>query len=127
VTLLEEHRLVGLENGVLRRIVGSKSYELTAEWRRLHSEELCDLYLPNIGGIESRRVGWAGNVARIGDRRGAYRVLVGKLEGKRPLGRPRCGWEDIIKMDLQKVGWGIGTGLIWFSIGTGGGRLLMRL
>jgi len=77
---------VDLEN---RRVFGSKSDEVTAEWRRLHGEELCDLYLPNIRAVESRRVGWAGNVARIGDMRGAYCVLVGKHEGKRTLGRPR--------------------------------------
>jgi hypothetical protein len=80
---------VGLENRVLKRILGSKSDEMTAGWRILHSEELCDLYLANIRAIESRRVGWVGNVARVGDRRGACRVLVGKREGKRPLGRPR--------------------------------------
>ena len=97
---------------------------MTAEWRRLHNEELCDMNLPNIiRAIESRRVGWAGDVARMGGRRGACSVLVGKQEGKRPLGRPRRSWEGNIKMDLQKVGWGIWTGLIWVSVGTGGGRL----
>ena len=97
---------------------------MTAEWRRLHNEELCDMNLPNIiRAIESRRVGWAGDVARMGGRRGACSVLVGKQEGKRPLGRPRRSWEGNIKMDLQKVGLGIWTGLIWVSVGTGGGRL----
>jgi hypothetical protein len=79
---------VSLEIRVLRRIFGCKSDEVTAEWRRLHSEELCDLYLPNVRTTESR-VGWAVNVARIGDRKGAYRLLAGKREGTRPLGRPR--------------------------------------
>jgi hypothetical protein len=60
---------------------------------------------------------WAGHVARRGDRRGAYRVLVGKPEGRRPLGRPRCRWEDNIKVDLQEMGWGT---MDWFRIGTGG-------
>ena len=89
---------------MLRKIFGSKSDEVTVEWRRLHNGEFCDLYLPNISrAIESRRVGWAGNVARMGDRRGTYRVLVGgKREGKRPLGRPRRRWEDNIKMIFKK-------------------------
>ena len=70
---------MGLENRVLRRIFGSKSDEVTAEWRRLHNGELCDLHLPNISrAIVSRRVGWTGNVALMGDRRGAYSVLVGE-------------------------------------------------
>jgi hypothetical protein len=72
--------------------------------------------------IKSRRLRWAGYVARIGERRGAYRVLVGKPEGRRPLGRPRRRWEDNIKMDLQEVGWRAWTGLIWLRIGIGGGH-----
>jgi hypothetical protein len=71
--------------------------------------------------IKSRRTRWAGHVARIGERRGVYRVLVGKPVGKRLLGRPRQRWEDNIKMDLQEVGWG--HGLIWLRIGTVGGNL----
>ena len=66
---------------------------------------------------------WAWHVAHMGERRDEYRVLVGKPEGKRPLGRPRYRWEDNIKMDLQEVGWGTWTGMIWLRIGTGG-RLL---
>jgi hypothetical protein len=66
---------------------------------------------------------WAGHVARMGEGRGAYRVLMGGPEGRRPLGRPRRRWEDNIKMDLQEVGWGAWTGLIWLRIGTGGGLL----
>ena len=83
---------------------------MTGEWRRLHNEELNDLYSsPNIVRvIKSRRMRKAGHVARMGERRGVYRVLVGKPEGKRPLGRPRRRWEDNIKMDLQEVGGGRG-------------------
>ena len=81
---------------------------LTGEWRRLHNEELNDLYSsPNIVWvIKSRRMRWAGHVVRMGEERGAYRVLVGKAEGKRPLGRPRRRWVDHIRMDLQEVGCG---------------------
>jgi hypothetical protein len=79
----------------------------TGEWRRLHNEELNDLYSsPNIiRVIKSRRVRLEGHVARMGERKGAYRILVGRAEGRRPLGRPRQRWEDNIKMDLQEVGW----------------------
>jgi hypothetical protein len=70
--------------------------------------------------IKSRRMRWAGHVARMGAKRNAYRILMGKPEGKRPLGTPRCRWEDNIKMDLREIGW---TGLIWFRIGTSGGLL----
>ena len=93
------------ENRVLRRIFGPKRDGVTGEWRKLHNEELNDLYCsPNIVRvIKRRRMRWAGHVARMGDRRGVYRVLVGKPEGKRPLGRPRRRWEDNIKMDLQQV------------------------
>jgi hypothetical protein len=95
------------------------------EWRRLHNEEFNDLYSsPNIiRVIKSRRMRWAGHVARMGEGRGVYRVLVGRSEGRRPLGRPRRRWEDNIKIDLQEVGWGAWTGLIWLRIGTGGGLL----
>jgi hypothetical protein len=81
--------------------------EVTGEWRRLHNEEINDLYSsPNIVRvIKSRRMRWAGHVARMGEEMGLYRLLVGKLEGKRPLGRPRCRWVDI-RMDLQEVGCG---------------------
>jgi hypothetical protein len=73
--------------------------------------------------IKSRRMRWAGRVARIGEGRNAYRILVGKPEGRRPLGTPRHRREDNIKIDLQEVGWGAWTGLIWLRIGTGGGLL----
>jgi hypothetical protein len=101
---------------------------VTGEWRKLHNEELNDLCsLPNIVRVvKSRRMRWEGNVARMGEDIGVHRVLVGKPEGKRPLGRPRRRWEDN-KMDLQEVEGGVvGTGWIWFRIGTGGGHLWVR-
>jgi len=84
------------------------AYILTGEWRRLHNEELNDLYSsPNIVRvIKSRKMRWAGHVAHMGEERGVYMVLVGKPEGRRPLGRPRRTWVDNIKMDLQEVGCG---------------------
>jgi hypothetical protein len=92
---------------VFRRIFGLKRDEVTGEWRRLHNEELIDLYssLSIVRVIKSRRRRWARQVARMGERRGAHRVLVGKPEGRRPLGRPRCRWEDNIKTDLREVDW----------------------
>jgi len=94
LTLREERRLSVFNNRVLRRIFGPKRYEVTWEWRKLHNEELNDLYSsPNIiWVIISRRMRWAGHVERMGERRGVYRVLVGKPVGKRPLGRPRHRW-----------------------------------
>jgi len=91
------------ENRLLRRIFGPKRDKVTGKWRKLHNEELNDLYaLPNIvRAIISRRMRWAGHVARMGEGRGVYRVLVGRFERRRPLGRPRRRWEDDIKMDLQ--------------------------
>ena len=108
LTLREERKLRVFENILLRRIFGARSGEVTREWRRLHNEELNDLYSsPNIVRvIKSRRMRWAGHVARMGEERGVYRVLVGKPEGKRPLGRPRRRWVDNIRMDLQEVGCG---------------------
>jgi hypothetical protein len=90
---------------VLRKIFGPKR-EKDGSWRKLHNDELHDLYpSPNIVRvIKSRRMRWAGHVARMGEGRGAYRVLVGRPESKRPLGRPRRRWEDNIKMDLGEIG-----------------------
>ena len=108
LTLREERRLRVFENGVLRRIFGTKRDEVTGEWRKLHNEELKGLYSsPNIVRvIKSRRMRWAGHVARMGEGIEVYRVLVGKPEGKRPLGRPRHRWEDNIRMDLLENGLG---------------------
>jgi len=96
------------ENRVLRRIFGPKRDEVTGEWRKLHNEELNNLYSsPNIlRVIKSRRIRWAGHVECMGEGRGVYRVLVGKPEGRRPLGRPRSRGEDSIRMDLWEVGCG---------------------
>ena len=93
---------------MLKRIYGPKRYEVTGEWRKLHNEELNDLYCsPNIVRvIKSRSMRWAGHVAHMAEGRGVYRVLVGKPEGKRPLGRPRRRCEDNIRMDFQEVGCG---------------------
>jgi hypothetical protein len=85
----------------------------------IHSVSDCGV----IRVIKSRRMRWAGHVARMGEARVAYRILVGRPDGRRPLGRPRRRWEDNIKMDLQEVGCGAWTGLIWLRIGTGGGLL----
>ena len=106
--LREERRLGVFENRVLRRIFGSRRDEVTGEWRKLHNEELNDLYCSQniVRVIKSRRMRWVGHVARMGERRGVYRVLVGKPEGKRPLGKHRRRWEHNIKMDLQEVGCG---------------------
>jgi hypothetical protein len=114
-TLKEECRLRVFENKVLRRIFGPNRDEVTGEWRRLHNKELYALYSsPNIIRVmKSRRLRWAGHVARMGERRGAYRALVGKPEGWRLLGRPRRRWEDNFKMDLREVGWG---GMDWINV-----------
>ncbi|KAJ4446906.1 hypothetical protein ANN_13607 [Periplaneta americana] len=95
------------ENKVLRKVFEAKRDEVTGEWRKLHNAELHALYSsPDIiRNIKFRRLKWAGHVARMGESRNAYRVLVGGPEGKRPLGRPRRRWEDNIKMDLREVGY----------------------
>ena len=97
------------------RIFVARRDEVTGEWRRLHNEELNDLYCsPNIVRvIKKKRMRWTAHRARMGERRGVYRVLVGKPEGKRPLGRPNRRWEDYIKMDLQEVGC---RGMDWIKL-----------
>jgi len=94
---------------VLRKIFGPKRDEVTGEWRKLRTDELNYLYSSHniVRVIKSRRMRWAGHVARMGERRGIYRVLGGTREGKRPLGRPRHRWEDNIKMGLKEVGCGV--------------------
>jgi len=105
--LKEERKLRVFENMVLRRKFGPRRDEVMGEWRRLHNEELNDLYSPNIVRvIKPRRMRWAGHVARMGEERGVCRVLVEKPEGRRPLGRPRCRWVGNIRMDLLEVGCG---------------------
>ena len=102
------------DNRVLRKIFGPKRDEVTGEWRKLHNEFNYLYSSTNIVRvIKSRGMRWAGHVARMGEGRGVYRVLVGKPEGKRPLGRPRRRWEDNIKMDVQEVGCG---GMDWIEL-----------
>jgi hypothetical protein len=119
--LREERRLRVFENSVLRKVFGPKRDAVTGKWRKLHNEELNDLYyLPSIVQVvKSRRMRWAGHVARMGEERGVQRVLVGKPEEKRPLGRPRRRWENNIKMDLQEVGGDRGG---WMELGQGRDR-----
>ena len=105
LTLREESRLRVFENRILRRIFGPKRDE-NGECRRLHNEELHSLYRsPNmVRVIKSRRLRWAGHVARIKEGRSAFKMLTGKFTGKRPLGRPRRIWDDNIRMNLEEVG-----------------------
>jgi hypothetical protein len=104
--LREEHKLWVFENRVLRRIFGPKRDEVTGEWRKLHNEELYDLYSSSsiIRIIKARRTRWAGHVARRGEKRNAYMLLVGNPKGKRTVGRPRRRWVIRIRMDLVEVG-----------------------
>jgi hypothetical protein len=113
------------ENSLLRGIFGPERDEVTGEWRKLHNEELNDLYSsPNVVQvIKWRRMRWAWHVAQIGERRGMYRVLVGKPEGKRSLGRPGVDGRIIIRWIFRKWDLGIWTGLSWLRIGTVGGQL----
>jgi hypothetical protein len=122
LTPREEHRLRVFENTFLRRIFVPKRDEVTGEWRKLHSEELHNLYsFPDIiRQVKSMRMRWARHVARMGEERKVYKVLVGNPEGKRPLGRPRRGWENGIRMDLREIGWGVWIGFDCLRTGIGG-------
>ena len=108
LSLREELRLRVSENRVLRRIFGPKRNEVTREWKKLHNEEFNNLYssLNIVRVIKSRRMRWAGHLVRMG-------VLVGKSDGKRPLGNPRHRWKNNIKMDLHEVGCG---GMDWIEL-----------
>jgi hypothetical protein len=127
LALREEHRLRVFENRVLRRIFGPKRDKVTEEWRKLHNGELHNLYLSpdTVRQIKLRRMRWAGHVARMGEGRNVYRVLMGKSEGRRPLARPRRRWEDGIRMVLREIGLGGGvwSGFTWLRIGIFGGLL----
>jgi hypothetical protein len=102
--LREEHGLRVFENRVLRRMFGPKR-EVYESWRKLRNDELHSLYYSAniVRVIKARRLRWAGHMARMEEGRGVYRVLVGKTEIKRPLGRPRRRWEDDIKLDLMEI------------------------
>jgi hypothetical protein len=115
LTLREEHRLRVFENRVLRRIFGPRRDQVAGDWRKLHDEEPHNSYSsPNIiRMIKSRRMRWAGHVAGMGATRNANRILVGKPERKRPLGRPRRRWVHNIKMNLREIGW---DGMDWSDV-----------
>jgi hypothetical protein len=124
LTLREEHRLRVFDNRVLRRISISKRDKVTGEVRKLHNEKLHILYSsPIMRQIKSRRMMWEGHMARTGEDRKVYKVLVGKPEGKRPLGRPRRRWEDGIRMDLREISWGSVESIQLAQDRTGGGFL----
>jgi hypothetical protein len=103
------------ENRALRRIFGRKRDEETGGWRKVHNEELHNLYSSprTIRIMKSRRMRWTGHLARMGENRNAYRILVGMPDGKRPLGRPRRRWVDNIQMDLREIGW---DGVDWIDM-----------
>ena len=121
----EEHRLRVFENRVLRRIFGPKRDGVTGDWRKLHNEELNDLYSsPNIVRvIKSRRMRWAGHVARMEEGRGVHKVLVEKPDSKRSLGDQDVDGRIILRRIFRKWEGVVGTGWGWLRIGTGGGRL----
>jgi hypothetical protein len=114
LTLREEHRLRVFEDRVLRKIFGPEREE-DGSWRKLRNDELNSLYSSSniVKVIKLRIMRWAGHVARIGEEKGVYRVLVGRPEGKRPLGRPRHRWEDNIKLDLREIGF---DGVNWIQL-----------
>jgi hypothetical protein len=126
--LREEHKLRVFENRVLRKIFGFKKDKVTGEWRKLHNEELNNLYSsPNIIRVfKSERMRWETHVARMGKSRSVYGILMGKYEGKKPLGRLMHRWEYNITTYLLEVGGEAWTGLIWLRIGAGGGLLWIR-
>jgi hypothetical protein len=103
------------QNRVLKRIFGLKREEMAGGWRRLHNEELHNLYASTdiVRIVKSRRMGWAGHVARMGEMKNAYNILVVKHEWKRPLERPRLGWEDNDRMDLRVIDW---EGVDWIHL-----------
>jgi len=107
VTLREQHRLRMFENRVLRKIFGLKRVEVAGGWRRLHNEELNNLYMSQniIRVIKSVRMRWMGHVTCVEEMRNAFSILVRKPEGKRQVGRPRHRWEDNIRMDLREMMW----------------------
>jgi hypothetical protein len=115
LTAIQEHKLRVFENRVLRRIFGPKRDEVTGGWRKLHDEELHNLYASSsiIRIIKSRRMRWAEPVAGMGEKKTVYRLLVRKPEEKRLLGRPRRRWTDNIKMDLVQIGLG---GVDWIGL-----------
>ena len=128
LTLREERRLRVFENMVLRRVFGPKREEVTEEWRKQHNEELNDLYsLPNIVRVvKSRRMRWSGHLTRMGEDRVVHRMLVGKPEGKRPLGNQDVDGRIILRWIFRKLEGVVGTGRSWLRIGTGGGHLWVR-
>jgi hypothetical protein len=111
----DEHRLRVFENRALRRIFGLKMDKVSGIWRKVHNEELPNWCSSSsiIRRIKSRRMRWAGHVARMGEKRNPYRILMGKPKGRRPLGRPSRRWVDNIKMDLREIGW---DGMDWIDL-----------
>ena len=125
LTFRDERRVRVFEKRVLKRIFGTKMDVVTGEWRKIHNEELNDTYCSPIifRVIKSRRMRWAGHVARMGDRRGVYRVLVGNLRERNHLEDPGVDGRMILRWIFRKWDVGVWTGTSWLRIGTGGGHL----